>query len=262
MTFGGGSEDFRAAAHRVGAEAEASNCFEEVFVVTDTDSEYYISSFLKKNKKFIADNSRGYGRWCWKPYLVNHFLSTIPTGTSLMYLDAGCHLNLENSESSKRLETYFELAEQRGILAMQLRDGQFGDDFPDLTESAFTTRALAIKIGLAQEHLSSNQIETNFFITYNSRKSREIISEWLDLSKFKAHKFLLDTDVARETFATFVEHRHDQSIFSALLKKYGIEPLRNESYFHPNWKATGATYPVWVIRHRFGSHPIESGRFE
>ena len=37
------------------------------------------------------------------------------------------------------------------------------------------------------------------------------------------------------TFANFVEHRHDQSIFSALLKKYGIEPMSNESYFHPTF---------------------------
>ena len=59
----------------------------------------------------------------------------------------------------------------------------------------------------------------------------------------------------------FVEHRHDQSIFSALLKKYGIEPMSNESYFHPSWTETGATFPVWVIRHGFGSDPIESGRF-
>lgn len=76
-----------------------------------------------------------------------------------------------------------------------------------------------------------------------------------------SHKFLLDTDVATETFASFVEHHHDQSIFSALLKKHAMEPMRNESYFRPTRNTSCATFPVWVIRHRFGSDPIEGGRF-
>ena len=261
LTFGGGTEDFRAAARRVGAEAEASNCFEKVFVVTDRDHEHYLSSFLKKNDSFIINNPRGFGLWSWKPYLIDHFLKEIPPGSSLMYLDSGSHLNLKTSEHAQKLENYFELAEQRGVFAMQLRDGQFGDDFSDLTESAFTTKALAKKIGLSREHLASNQIESNFFIAYNSRATRRIVSQWLKLSRIRSHKLLLDPVVPGDTFANFVEHRHDQSIFSALLKKYGIEPMSNESYFHPSWTETGATFPVWVIRHGFGSDPIESGRF-
>ena len=38
---------------------------------------------------------------------------------------------------------YSDLAKERGIFAMHLRTGQFEDDSPDLTESAFTTRQLA-----------------------------------------------------------------------------------------------------------------------
>ncbi len=261
LTFGGGTEDFRAAAHRVGAEAQSSNCFEKVFVVTDTDNELYFSSFLSQNDTFIKKNPRGLGLWSWKPYLVDHYLKWIPQGSSLMYLDAGSHLNLKSSKHVQKLQSYFEMAKQREIFAMQLRDGQFGDDFSDLTESAFTTKALAIKIGLSREHLSTNQIESNFFIANNSRTTRRIVSQWLKLSRMRAHKFLLDPVVPGDTFANFVEHRHDQAIFSALLKKYGIEPMSNESYFHPSWTETGATFPVWVIRHGFGSDPIESGRF-
>ena len=95
LTFGGGTEDFRAAARRVGAEAEASNCFEKVFVVTDRDHQHYLSSFLKKNDSFIINNPRGFGLWSWKPYLIDHFLKEIPPGSSLMYLDSGSHLNLK-----------------------------------------------------------------------------------------------------------------------------------------------------------------------
>ena len=87
LTFGGGSEDFRAAARRVGAEAEAANFFEEIFVVTDKDHEFFISSFLRKNQTFVRNNPRGFGLWSWKPYLIDHFLKEIPQGSSLMYLE-------------------------------------------------------------------------------------------------------------------------------------------------------------------------------
>lgn len=261
LTFGGGSEDFRAAARRVGAEAEASNCFEKVFVVTDRDHEPFISSFIKKNQSFIKNSPRGFGLWSWKPYFIDHFLKEIPQGSSLMYLDSGSHLNLKSVDCVQKLERYFDLAIQRGIFAMQIRDGQFGDDFSDLTESTFTTKSLAKRIGLTQEHLSSNQIESNFLIANNSPRPRRVIREWLKLSKMRSHKFLLDPDTTSNTFPNFYEHRHDQSIFSGLLKKHGIESISNESYFHPTWTTSGSTFPVWVIRHGFGSDPIESGRF-
>jgi len=261
LTFGGGSEDFRAAAHRVGAEAELSDCFEEIFVVTDTDSEYYISSFLRKNENFFKNYPKGFGLWSWKPHLIDHFLGEIPEGSSLMYLDSGSHLNLKTIACAQKLHGYFESAKQRGIFAMQLRDGQFGEDFPDLSESAFTTKSLAKKVGLSQEHLSSHQIESNFLIANNSRVPRRIVREWLKLSSMRSHRFLLDPLDADDTFANFFEHRHDQAIFSALLKKHDIEPSLNESYFHPTWIETGSSFPVWVIRHGFGSDPIESGRF-
>ena len=261
LTFGGGSDDFRAAAHRVGAEAEAANFFEKVFVVTDKDREPFISSFLKKNQSFIRNNPRGFGLWSWKPYLIHHFLKEIPQGSSLMYLDSGSHLNLKSVDCFQKLEAYFDLAQQRGIFAMQIRDGQFGADFSDLSEAAFTTKSLAKRIGLSQEQLSTNQIESNFLIANNSQEPRRIIGEWLKLSRTRSHKFLLDPESTRNTFPNFHEHRHDQSIFSGLLKRQGIETTSNESYFHPTWTTSGSSFPVWVIRHGFGSDPIESGRF-
>ena len=261
LTFGGGSEDFRAAAHRVGAEAKAANFFEKIFVVTDKDHEPFISSFLRKNQTFVRNNPRGFGLWSWKPYLIDHFLKEIPQDSSLMYLDSGSHLNLESADCVQKLEGYFDQAERRGIFAMQIRDGQFGADFSDLSEAAFTTKSLAKRIGLSQEQLSTNQIESNFLIANNSKEPRRIIREWLKLSKTRSHKFLFDPESANNTFPNFHEHRHDQAIFSGLLKKYGIESMRNESYFHPTWTTSGSSFPVWVIRHGFGSDPIESGRF-
>ena len=48
-----------------------------------------------------------------------------------MYLDSGSHTNMKAYESAQKLRGYFELAKQRGIFAMQLRDSQFGDVFSD-----------------------------------------------------------------------------------------------------------------------------------
>jgi len=53
LTFGGGSADFRAAAQRVGLEAELSNCFEKIFVVSETEIGTDFSRFLETNADFI-----------------------------------------------------------------------------------------------------------------------------------------------------------------------------------------------------------------
>ena len=46
--------------------------------------------------------------------------------------------------------------------------------------------------------------------------------------------------------------RFDQSIFSCLAKKYEITLIPDETYFYPNWSASGSDYPIWAMRRRNG----------
>lgn len=51
--------------------------------------------------------------------------------------------------------------------------------------------------------------------------------------------------------ASFMENRHDQSIFSIIRKKFGTEITdTDETYFEPDWNITGFHFPIWARRIR------------
>ena len=51
---------------------------------------------------------------------------------------------------------------------------------------------------------------------------------------------LLITDMINKSF---IDHRHDQSILSEIVCKYGSLKLLDETYFVPNWETHGINYP-------------------
>ena len=46
----------------------------------------------------------------------------------------------------------------------------------------------------------------------------------------------------------FIENRHDQSVLSIIVNKYGSIKIVDETYFHPTWDITGKEYPFWAKR--------------
>jgi hypothetical protein len=59
----------------------------------------------------------------------------------------------------------------------------------------------------------------------------------------------------------FKEHRWEQSIFSLIVKSEKVSPLKDESWFHPNW-AEGLHYPIWAVRNRSGGDVIRRNSFD
>lgn len=51
----------------------------------------------------------------------------------------------------------------------------------------------------------------------------------------------------------FIEHRHDQSVFNMIMKKYGIHNyFLDPAYFYPDWNRYGKEYPIWYCRNKTG----------
>ena len=48
----------------------------------------------------------------------------------------------------------------------------------------------------------------------------------------------------------FLEHRHDQSIFSLIAKKNNFFVIPDETYWNPDWNVSGKNYPIWATRLR------------
>ena len=62
--------------------------------------------FRNKFKDKLIFGSKGFGYWCWKPDIILNILNKINNDDCLLYLDAGCHLNINGK---KRLPKNIEI---------------------------------------------------------------------------------------------------------------------------------------------------------
>ena len=90
-----------------------------------------------------------------------------------------------------------------------------------------------------------------------NKHSLFVINEWYRISSlyFLLKDDDIDTITTNTTTTTInnnnnVSHRHDQSILSLLVKKYGSIKIPDETFFYPFWEKTGLRYPFWATRKR------------
>ena len=77
-----------------------------------------------------------------------------------------------------------------------------------------------------------------------NQHSIDVINEWYK----NCENYDLINDSKSNESPLFIDHRHDQSIYSILVNKYGSIKLIDETYFHPNWEINGKNYPIWAKR--------------
>lgn len=65
--------------------------------------------------KYLTPSCRGFGYWSWKPWSIHHVLQDMQEGDRLLYLDAGCHININGA---KRFREYVDMLDRdsRGML--------------------------------------------------------------------------------------------------------------------------------------------------
>ena len=69
-------------------------------------------------------------------------------------------------------------------------------------------------------YLNTRQRQAGSIMILNNKKTRELIDNWYTLSS--QYHFIDDTPSIIKNICGFKEHRHDQSIYSLLTKKYNI----------------------------------------
>ena len=100
---------------RLSKQANTFKFFDKTFLLDESNLS---NSFKEKFKNNLILGSKGYGYWCWKPEIIMNIMDKIKDGDCLLYIDAGCHLNIHGK---KRLLEYFNLIknQDKGIIAFQ-----------------------------------------------------------------------------------------------------------------------------------------------
>lgn len=242
VTFGAGLPNWRAAARRLGRQARESGLFTQVAVITDRSLPSQFPDFWNSHRSMLQSSIRGYGYWMWKPYLIGRLMREWSNDIDfLIYLDSGCEINMTR-ESVQRWEGYLDLAAGN--------EGRFAMSLPGHAEQDWSKSDTMEFLGLTREQRASDQIQATVSLFANSPLNLEFTDQWLSSCLQNNYHFVDDSPSVTPNAPTFIEHRHDQSIFSGLFKQCGGATIPDETFWAPNWSPDGLDYPIWTPRNR------------
>lgn len=168
--------------------------------------------FFEENKEVLLQK-RGGGFWLWKPYIILKTINRMNEGDYLIYCDSGAaYINnvkylIEDLNKSKQDIMVFDLP---------------------LIEKQWTKAKTFEYLNCNNEkYKESNQILATYMIIKVSKISKAFIELYL---KCCLNKEILIDNIDNEN-EYFIDHRHDQSIFSLLCKKNNIVPFRDPSQY-------------------------------
>lgn len=199
--------------------------------------------FYKKNIK-ILKHERGNGYWLWKPYFIKKSLALLQEGDFLFYCDSGA---------------YF-IAPITPLIDIVLKTGQ--DIIPfELShlEKCWTKRDAFILMDCDKpEYTESKQRLAGFNLWRKSKLATEFSEEFLSYSQDIRLITDQDNKMGRPNYSGFNEHRHDQSIFSLLTKKYRLEAFRNPAQWGNDKKEayTNSTYGQIIVHTHMRRDPL------
>jgi hypothetical protein len=228
-----GNNNFDNAKKRLCNEAKNSGWFDTIttYGPEDLDIEF------KHNFKNILNINKGGGYWIWKPYIIKKQLDKIKDNDILIYLDAGCSINIHGKE---RFDNYIDIINKNdsGCISFQM---------PHI-ENVWTTKEIFKYFNVENNSniVNSGQIVGGIQIIKKNLNSIKLVNLW---NQTLYDNPLLFTDHYNINQASyFKDNRHDQSIFSVIRKMHNIILLNDETWFVPFGNDESLKYPFWAIR--------------
>ena len=243
---------------RLARQAKSLNIFNDIYMFIENDLP---ADFREHFKEKLIPGSRGYGYWSWKPEVMLMALDRIQDGDCLLYIDAGCHLN---NRGKQRLLEYFKILEQEetGVVAFQairpsednsslVYDGRKLFDQPNYR---WIKGDLFDYFGAKdnQSVVNDQAIGAGVIFIRKCDRAIRIIREWQQII-WNHFNLLDDTPSVLANLAGFIEHRHDQAIWTLLCLKHHIKTLSAYEYWYP-MKNTKKFKPDWLALKDFPIH--------
>lgn len=225
-----GNDLFKDSVHRIKKEARALGLFDKIITYCPGDMPEYIKASPLKAYK------RGDGYWCWKPYIIWQTMQEYPDSI-IVYSDAGCTLQPKFEE----WDYWFSLLEQYNTIAFQYRDVSNSDNpsnYISLINAKWTKSTVVDFFNSMLTNfkwLSQCQVHAGVILCCRNSKA---IKMWLDIT-------LLHPELVIDVYGNeegkqspgFIEHRHDQSLWSAI-SLYYQKKSQNEIIILPETSET------------------------
>jgi hypothetical protein len=200
LSFGAGEKSHLLNLSYLCKQARSTELFDVVYDYTD----YYLLNepihfnFSSKFKDFILNNKRGFGFWIWKSYIINYVLKNAELGDVIIYADAGCRL------SDKR---HLVRLIERTLFDQDLIFQLVGHNIKN-----YTSQTVLNKFG--NYHSDKPMMAASWMSIKKSTITQLFFDRWCSLCQDTDN--LIDPIKENEP-NSFIDHRHDQSIFSLLI---------------------------------------------
>lgn len=204
---------FRESQKRNSIAGKEVGLFDEVISYSPKDID---AEFFNRNKR-ILQQKRGNGYWLWKPYFIKKTLEAAKYGDFVFYCDSG---------------SYF-IRPVTPLIDRSIATGQEIIVF-DLTylEREWTKRDAFILMDCDSEKYSESiQRLGSFSLWKKSPFTMNFVDEYLRYAQDERIISDMENQCGYPNYPEFKEHRHDQSIFSLLTKKYDLKAYRDPSQF-------------------------------
>lgn len=203
VTYAGGRRSWKRAGKRISRQMKNLPLENVNYTVYSSLTEV---SLLEGDRSFIQNNAKGHGYWIWKPLVILDYLAKNPDISKFLYLDAGCDIHA-NPLAIPQFDELWDTLNHYGVVAFEMQG---------LLEKHWSKKRLFQTLDPQLAFAETNQLAGTLFAM--RRDFAEVaLREWHRLMQSEKHSLLIDTPrSAEEVF--FIEHRHDQSIFSLLMK--------------------------------------------
>ncbi|MDC0097505.1 hypothetical protein OAI37_02570 [Flavobacteriaceae bacterium] len=193
--------------------ALATNNFDKIISLSPSDFDL---AFKERNAQLLL-KKRGVGYWCWKPTIIKKtILQNLNEGDFLIYADSGgVFVETVIADIKKLIELDQEILPYQNTTL----------------EKHYTKADLFHHLNCQEDKLVTDTFQRvgGLAIYKVCEKTINFLDQWINLSEIE---YLIDDTPSKfSNDFNFVEHRHDQSIFSVLSK---LNNLKSESYM-PNY---------------------------
>lgn len=153
----------------------------------------------------VTNTTKGLGHWKWKPFIILRRLRELADGEILLYVDRDLRLGHD-------LSALF-------CLGQNAAKGMACFHQACYTERPWTSRELVTAAGAGPAELDSVQINGGLQVWRRSSAALGLAEKYLEWTE----RFARDPADRSNEDQSFRAHRHDQSCFSLLAKKAGVQ---------------------------------------
>ena len=156
---------------------------------------------------YAKSYGKGYGYWVWKPFIIKEALNTVNENDILLYVDG--RSGLKKTGKPIRWLDKFILEKHFDIAIWQTMHKEMSWTNGDIIS--------AFRLNLDSEILKTGQFAATFHAWRKNIRTIYFLKEWLNFL-LDNRDICRDEDSKKQNHKKFIENRHDQSVFSLMVK--------------------------------------------